>query len=221
MKIKVNFAELNALIEQYKDKTQDNFTDKSWQAFQDALNAAKEIAKNENENVTQAEVDEAKDALQSAFEGLKENTSDETDFTKLNELLAECEALNEDDYTKASWEVFAKAHSEAQAVAGNKDATQAEVNNAKNALQDAKDALKTNREESLEALENLIAEYKDMQQDNYTQESWDAFQQALKDAQDIIKNENATIEELNAAKEKLQSAYDALKESTSDVVKPT
>lgn len=221
LKIKVNFAELNALIEQYKDKTQDNFTDKSWQAFQDALNAAKEIAKNENENVTQAEVDEAKDALQSAFEGLKENTSDETDFTKLNELLAECEALNEDDYTKASWEVFAKAHSEAQAVAGNKDATQAEVNNAKNALQDAKDALKTNREESLEALENLIAEYKDMQQDNYTQESWDAFQQALKDAQDIIKNENATIEELNAAKEKLQSAYDALKESTSDVVDKT
>lgn len=221
LKIKVNFAELNALIEQYKDKTQDNYTDESWQAFQDALNAAKEIAKNENENVTQAEVDEAKDALQSAFEGLKENTSDETDFTKLNELLTECEALNEDDYTKASWEVFAKAHSEAQAVAANKDATQAQVNNAKNALQEAKDALKTNREESLEALENLIAEYKDMQQDNYTQESWDAFQQALKDAQDIIKNENATIEELNAAKEKLQSAYDALEESTSEVVDKT
>lgn len=219
LKIKVNFAELNALIDQYKDKTQDNYTDESWQAFQDALNVAKEIAG--NENATQAEVDEAKDALQSAFDGLRENTSDETDFTKLNELLAECEALNENDYTKASWEAFAKARSEAQAVADNKDATQAQVNNAKNALQAAKDALKTNREESLEALENLIAEYENKQQDNYTQESWDAFQQALKDAQDIIKNENATIEELNAAKEKLQSAYEALEESTSDVVDKT
>ena len=118
LKIKVNFAELNALIEQYKDKTQDNFTDESWQAFQDALNAAKEIAK--NENATQTEVDEAKDALQSAFEGLEENTSGETDFTKLKELLAACEAFNEDDYTKASWEAFAKARSEAQAVADNK-----------------------------------------------------------------------------------------------------
>lgn len=63
-----DLAALNALIAQYEKVTNDGYTEASWKNFTDALAAAKTTAA--KENVTQAEVDSAKAALEAAYNGL-------------------------------------------------------------------------------------------------------------------------------------------------------
>lgn len=137
------------------------------------------------------------------------------DNSALFTLVAECEKITDDSkYTEASWTVFMEALSKAQTVIDNKNATQAEINNAKNALEEAKNALKINKEESLEALRNLIAECADKKKEDYTTDSWNALEEALKAAQNVVDNQNATKEEIDSAKENLQKAYNELKSVT-------
>jgi len=59
------------------------------------------------------------------------------DKSKLEAKIAEAEALNADDYTEETWEVFAKALEEAQAVFSDTEATQEEVDAALKALEEA------------------------------------------------------------------------------------
>lgn len=59
---------LNALIAEYEKVANDGYTAESWKTFTDALAAAKTAAA--KENVTQAEVDSAKAALETAYKGL-------------------------------------------------------------------------------------------------------------------------------------------------------
>ena len=65
----VDKSALNDLYEANKDKANDNYTEESWKAFTDALAGAKNVL--DKEGAAQAEVDAAKDALQSAIDGLK------------------------------------------------------------------------------------------------------------------------------------------------------
>ena len=67
----VDFSALNALIAQARDMAQGNYTDASWNALQNALNAAQAVANNPNS--TQAQVNGALENLQRALNGLQEN----------------------------------------------------------------------------------------------------------------------------------------------------
>ena len=63
------------------------------------------------------------------------------DKDALSQAIAAAEALNESDYTAASWSALASALADAKAVNDDADATQADVNAAVKALNAAKDAL--------------------------------------------------------------------------------
>ena len=66
---KVNKTELQALYNKVKGTGKENYTDTTWNVFQNALSHAKSVLV--NGKVTQAQVTSAKDALQKAFDGLK------------------------------------------------------------------------------------------------------------------------------------------------------
>lgn len=59
-------------------------------------------------------------------------------------------------------------------------------------------------------LEKAVGEYEAYRKSDYTEETWPAFEQALKDAQECMKKESATQEEIDAALGRLQSAAAAL-----------
>lgn len=59
-------------------------------------------------------------------------------------------------------------------------------------------------------LEALIDEAKEMSEENYTKESFEALQRALEAAQVVFNNPEATQAEINAATETLQQALDSL-----------
>ena len=65
---------LNALIAACEQIEQGNYTNKTWVAFQNALESARSVSA--NAYATQAKVDEALAALQAAREGLEEKTGD-------------------------------------------------------------------------------------------------------------------------------------------------
>ena len=65
----IDKTDLQKLYDEYRELKQDNYTDSSWNAFQKALENAKEILA--DQTVTQDEVDAAAQALQQAYEALE------------------------------------------------------------------------------------------------------------------------------------------------------
>ena len=118
-------AELTAVIAQYEqlEKSED-FSDEDWETFQAALQAAKDIAA--NENATAEQISEAINNLKSAAGKLTKPT----DKTQLEELLEKYKNVEGDD-------VFKAAYAHAQEILNNPDATQEEINDAVAALEEA------------------------------------------------------------------------------------
>ena len=137
-------------------------------------------------------------------------TVTDTDKASLNALIAEAEALNESDYTAASWAVFAKALSDAKSVAANTSATQAAVDEAKANLQTAMDALEKAAAANKTALNALIAKAEALDESDYTASSWKAMQTALASAKKVAADASATEEAIAAEISNLQNKLDAL-----------
>ena len=68
-----NKSDLQKLYDENKDRINDNYTDASWKAFQDALKAAKDVL--DDPSATQEDADAAQDALEKTIAGLKQKPS--------------------------------------------------------------------------------------------------------------------------------------------------
>ena len=134
----VDKTALNTLITMVEALAEADYTAESWSALQTALTAAKAVAT--NDTATQTEVDEAKSALQTAFDSL-ESAPIPADKSALNTLITAVEALTEADYTPTSWSALQTALNSAKTVVANDAATQTEIDDAKSALQTAFDNL--------------------------------------------------------------------------------
>ena len=123
--------------------------------------------------------------------------------------------LAEDGYTADSWKPFAAALKAAREVLANEDATQEQVNDALKALNDARGALAEKPVKPAvdkAALQKAVDDAAELAEDDYTAETWAAFQAALASAQDVLGNEDATQEQVNDALKALTDARGALAE---------
>ncbi len=129
-------------------------------------------------------------------------------------------ALNEDDYTPASWEAFGKALSDAQSVLENPDVTQAEVDDALAALQTAKADLQKVADKAVLNAMISAAEALDAYEEYYTPESWEALQAVVAAAKEVSADANATQDAVNSAAVDLVNALAGLelKEQTDKTI---
>ncbi|MDE7131357.1 MAG: glycosyl hydrolase 53 family protein, partial [Lachnospiraceae bacterium] len=122
----VELSGLNKVIEEYESVTNDDYTEESWTAFIDALEAAKEVA--EDLEATQTEIDNATEALKEAFEGLTKaiepGPGEEADLTELNASIEQYKQVTNDGYTKESWDAFLEALEAAKETAAKEKVTQ-------------------------------------------------------------------------------------------------
>ena len=196
-----------------EDKNEAAYTAESWAVFADALEAAKEVLN--DEYAAQVEVDEAFDRLISAMEALVKIPVDKSELEKAIE---EADKKDYSAYTEESWAAFVEALDAAKAVLADKEATQEEVDAVLAALLEAEKALverepgEVNKYELKKAVE--AAEQKDPSA--YTEESWDAFAEALEAAKAVLADEEATQEEVDAALAALQEAEKALVEKSDE-----
>ena len=205
-----NTDALKALIEEYKELKEADYTHETWVKYEEALEAANGIVA-DNSNKTQAEVDAAKDALKAAKEALvKAPVDPQLDKSKLQAAVDAAKAKDENANTTASYNAMEKVLAEAEELLTNgKD--QAAIDAKAKDLNDAVAALVERG--NTDALKALIAEYKaeGLKEADYTTDSWKAYTDALTAAEKVVKdNSNLDQAAVDAAKKALEDAHTAL-----------
>lgn len=183
------------------------YTEATWSAFTTALAEAKAVPTGLKKS-SQGTIDAAASALNAARTGLVEAAAN---YTNIDDLIKECDALTAGDYTSVSWQNLTIALNAAKAVARDiKARNQATIDTAYNNLKAAKDALVPLGKANYQPLIDEINKGTAYTEDYYTTESWAAYQtvlaaaQAMVDADNLKEDEQAQItkmvEDLIAAK---------------------
>lgn len=187
------------------------YTEATWSAFTTALAEAKAVPTGLKKS-SQGTIDAAASALNAARTGLVEA---EANYTNLDALIRECDALTAGDYTSVSWQNLTIALNAAKALARDiKARNQATIDTAYNNLKAAKDALVPLGKANYQPLIDEINKGTAYTEGYYTTESWAAYQtvlaaaQAMVDADNLKEDEQAQItkmvEDLIAAKAALE-----------------
>lgn len=187
------------------------YTEATWSAFTTALAEAKAVPTGLKKS-SQGTIDKAASALNAARTDLEEAAAN---YTNLDALIKECDALTAGDYTSVSWQNLTIALNAAKAVARDiKARNQATIDTAYNNLKAAKDALVPLGKANYQPLIDEINKGTAYTEDYYTTESWAAYQtvlaaaQAMVDAGNLKEDEQAQIskmvEDLIAAKAALK-----------------
>ena len=211
IKIGVDYTELNKQIAIAEGLDENTYTEESWKALEDALKAAKEAKNSTSQDV----VDAAAKALEKAIEGLKVKPEVKVDYTELNKQIAIAEGLDESKYTEESWKKLEDALKAAKEAKNS--TSQDVVDKAAKDLADAIAALEkkpvvlvdyTELNAQIDAAEKLNKE-------DYTEESWKALEDALKDAKDAKNSDSQDV--VDAAAKALKDAIDALELKPEDI----
>lgn len=187
------------------------YTEATWSAFTTALAEAKAVPTGLKKS-SQGTIDAAASALNAARTGLEEAAAN---YTNIDALIKECDALTAGDYTSVSWQNLTIALNAAKALARDiKARNQATIDTAYNNLKAAKDALVPLGKANYQPLIDEINKGTAYTEDYYTTESWAAYQtvlaaaQAMVDAGNLKEDEQAQIskmvEDLIAAKAALK-----------------
>lgn len=149
-----------------------------------------------------------------------EETQSVVNTDELQTLVTSAADALQENYGEEEWAALQQAIADAQAVLDNADATQVDVYNAYKALEAAlADTIvpPTDKSELEEALNNAVS---DSLKDQYTAESWQAYQEALANAQAVLDDINATQEDVTAALAALAEAEAALKPVSDETEDP-
>lgn len=187
------------------------YTEATWSAFTTALAEAKAVPTGLKKS-SQGTIDAAASKLNAARRGLEDAAAN---YTNIDALIQECDALTAGDYTSVSWQNLTIALNAAKAVARDlKARNQATIDTAYNNLKAAKDALVPLGKANYQPIIDEINKGTAYTEDYYTTESWAAYQtvlaaaQAMVDAGNLKEDEQAQIskmvEDLIAAKAALK-----------------
>ncbi|MEM5259175.1 silent information regulator protein Sir2, partial [Enterococcus faecalis] len=166
----VDKTNLLKIIKENEKNQEKDYTASSWKVYSEALKQAQTVV--DQATATQAEVDQAEAELGSAVKQLvKVPTIDKTNLLKI---IKENEKNQEKDYTASSWKVYSEALQQAQTVADQTTATQAEVDQAEEKLRSAvKQLVKVpTKEVDKTNLLKIIKENEKHQEKDYTASSW-------------------------------------------------
>lgn len=127
---------LRLLYEANITREEGKYTPESWNVFAEAMDEAKRVL--DDPQAVQEQVDQAKDALQSAIDGLiiKEPVP-EVNKTALKNLYDANTGKDQSKYTPDSWTAFTNAMNQAEAVLNDNEATQEQVDAAYGELEKA------------------------------------------------------------------------------------
>ena len=164
------------------------------------------------------------------YDGMKEYTivvtkkgeepeKPEVNKEALKQKITDAKAIKNENYTEASWNALQAAITAAEAVRDNADATQDDVDAQVTALETAINALEEKEPEKPEAvnkdeLKKAIDAAKAIENENYTEASWNALQAAIAAAEAVRDDADATQDAVDAQVTALKKAVDGLKENS-------
>ena len=136
--IKGDKAALRSFIEKVGTTEKDKYTEATWTAFEEALEAGKTVLN--DENAMQEDVDNAYEALVRAYLDLRLVPNKDL----LQDLINQTKGLVAANYTAETWSAVSEALASAEEVMNNANATQEEVDNAQSVLAKAVEGLVAN-----------------------------------------------------------------------------
>ncbi len=210
--LKGDKAELQDLVDSTADLVEGNYTEESWSALQEALTNANTVLN--NENAMQEEVDEAYDNLQAAINGLEE--AEVVDKSLLEAMVNKVLGLEEDKYIASTWNAMLPDLEAAQEVLGNEKATQAEVDEACDAL--TRGYLNLRLKPNKDLLADLINKANGLNAASYTASTWAVVENEVIKAQAVLNNPEASEAEVKASEKALTKALEGLEAKPGNTV---
>ncbi|MBE6836051.1 MAG: hypothetical protein E7515_07375 [Ruminococcaceae bacterium] len=203
---------LRDLVDEANAVDQDKYTDETAQNLQNAIDQGQSVL--DDTDATLNEINEAIEALKDALNQLS------LDKSALAEAIAQGKAITENEteaakYTQESLAVLENALTAGDIVYENTKASAEQIAQATQAILDAINNLK--REANKDTLQDLIDEAKQIDQDDYTDDTANDLQDAIDNAEDVINNPDATPEEIADAIEQLENAINNLKPDKSEL----
>ena len=145
---------------------------------------------------------------------IKKGEKPEINTEELEEAIMKAKAIKNENYTDESWKALEDAIKEAEEVLADKEVTQETVNAQIKALEDAVKGLEKNPEVKPEVdkseLEKAVADAKAIKNENYTDKSWKALEDAIKEAEEVLADKEVTQETVNAEAKALKEAIAGL-----------
>ena len=184
---------------------EDEYTSESYQVFAEKLAAANEVLANNNSS--QKAIDNALADLQTAVENLVPSV--EADKAALKIAIDLANAITDEDLANvvpAVVDEFKAARDEANAIYGDRGATQEEVNNAFDRLANAMHMLDFVKGDKT-ALKTFIDDVTGLDSSKYSTDTWAAFEKELNEANVVYNDDNAMQEEVNNAYKELVTAF--------------
>ena len=211
-----NTSSLKVLVDAAKALNEEVYTSETWAPFAEALKAAEAVLA--DENALQAEIDNAKNALQTAMDALKKIPVDKSELEKLVNRVDGKYDLSK--YTKETADIFKAALDAAKAVLADENATQAQVQAAHDNLRNAEFGLRLIPNK--DALEDLINKVENMDLSKYSDDVQKEIRSALDNAKAVMADENATQDDVDGAVKLLQASVDKAEGTTAtDNKKPS
>ena len=211
-----NTSELKVLVDVAKGLNEEVYTPETWAPFAEALKAAEAVLA--DENALQSDIDDAKNALQTAMNALKKIPVDKSELEKLVNRVDGKYDLSK--YTKETADIFKAALDAAKAVLADENATQAQVQAAHDNLKNAEFGLRLIPNK--DALEDLINKVENMDLSKYSDDVQKEIRSALDNAKAVMADENATQDDVDGAVKLLQASVDKAEGTTAtDNKKPS
>lgn len=132
------------------------------------------------------------------------------DLSELEKQVLEAESLYKDNYTYRSWTTLEKALKMAKDVLADPTADQSDVDAAAETLANAIASLELKIVTNNAKLYKAILRASGLKKDQYTEESWNELQDALKHARAVNANRKATQQQVDEATDALNEAIDNL-----------
>ena len=208
--LKGDKTELQDLVDSTADLVEGNYTEESWSALQEALTNANTVLN--DVNAMQEEVDEAYDNLQAAINGLEE--VEVVDKSLLEAMVNKVLGLEEDKYIASTWQAMLPELEAAQEVLGNEKATQAEVDEACDAL--TRGYLNLRLKPNKDLLSSLINKANGLNSASYTADTWAVVADEVMKAQAVLEDPEASEAEVKAAHAALTKVLEGLEVKPGD-----
>lgn len=198
---------LDAAISSARSKDPEDYTEESWSAVQEALEAALKVKDTEDADDQAAE--EAAEALEQAVSALVRDV-DRTGLESALESAADIlETEMEGHYTSESWEALEEAYEAALKIDADNSADQDMVDRAAGELENSISSLEKRTE--IKELEDLVSKAEKLDPSLYTEESWNAMTAELNKARAVLLSADADEDTVKGAVQNLTAAIDALK----------
>ena len=219
--------ELNRAVSRTYELTESDYTAASWSKMVAARDAA--LAVINDETLTQTVCDALASQLNAAIDALEaaQPTPEPAavDTSWLQQVVSNADALNESDYTAASWAKLQGVEAAAKVVLADASATQTVVDGQAQLVQNAIEALEAATPEpdpepsttvDTTSLVNALNDATSLTEADYTADSWANLQSAVSAAQGVLADFNATQEDIDNQTQLVRDAIDALQPASTD-----